>query len=164
MPPLSAPPSMLRVKWGTRTVGLNNVGGTATIIQKASEHFRVERCLKEDLVLVGEVERYQLELTDDLLNRLESGDLVILTHIRRECDVGFGLGNASEATLVAADKPSAVGAEDFRTGDLPLMRRETWPATREAGSEPRPGLLRPNNQRVSSNGQHHVLPLPASGG
>ena len=57
---------------------------------------------RNGLVLVGEVEGYHLELTDDILNRLKSGDIVYLTRVPIDCEPGLQLGNGSETTLAGA--------------------------------------------------------------
>ncbi|PIL28582.1 hypothetical protein GSI_08623 [Ganoderma sinense ZZ0214-1] len=74
--------AIVRVKWLSRTAGFAH-GSVESIIQKACKHFRLG-AIQSDLVLLGELDGEQLEVTDDLLGLLPKGMTLTLSRVQQE--------------------------------------------------------------------------------
>ncbi|KAI1782985.1 hypothetical protein LXA43DRAFT_1187274 [Ganoderma leucocontextum] len=75
--------AIVRVKWQSRTAGFAN-DSVESIIQKASEHFRLGAAAQPDLVLLAELDGEEIEATNDILGLLPKGTPLTLSRIQQE--------------------------------------------------------------------------------
>ncbi|KAI0750034.1 hypothetical protein C8Q80DRAFT_1120116 [Daedaleopsis nitida] len=65
---------IVRVQWRSRTTGFDNTT-VETVIQKACAHYHLD-ANSEKYILVGIVDGIDLELSDDMMNRLQNGSII----------------------------------------------------------------------------------------
>ena len=117
----TAPVPIVAVKWKSRRAAFDRtnvkVSQTAceikcllrssdiqTIIEKSRNYFKIG-FIQQEFALVGNINNFQCEFTDDMLRRLSTGAVLTLAEIPQECDSGDEAG-ASDPPAYAVSSGS----------------------------------------------------------